>query len=134
MIPILGAVIPLVSSIIDRLIPDKNAAAKAKLELLTLETNGELNSMMKQLDVNMKEAEHKSIFVAGARPFILWMCGVIFGYHFLLHPILLTTAALSGFDVSVLPQFDIHAIWPVLGGLLGLGGFRTYEKYKGVAK
>lgn len=128
------SLIPGLNTLIDKLVPDKAAAAKAKAELELLAAKGDLDLLIKQIEVNTEEAKHPSIFVAGARPAILWICGVTFGYHYLLYPIIQTFAALYGFDVSQLPVFDLGALWPVLGGLLGLGGFRTYEKIKGVSR
>ena len=132
------AIFSLVSSaigtILDRVLPNKVERDKAKAELAILEAKGELEVILKQLEINSNEAKHSSVFVAGARPFILWVCGSAFAYHFLIYPIMISIAAFNGMDVSNLPQFDMSQMLPVLGGLLGLGGFRTYEKMKGVAR
>lgn len=124
--------LPIIGTIIDRIIPDKDAAAKAKAELALLEHNGELQLMLEQIKVNKASAQHKNLFVSGARPFILWVCGSAFAYHYLFYPIIQTAAALNGADISHLPQFDLDTMMPVLGGLLGLGVFRTVEKIKKV--
>lgn len=126
--------IPIIGQLIDRIIPDKTEAAKAKAELDLLQANGELQLMLKQLDINIEEAKHSNLFVAGWRPAIGWCCGIIFAYHYLLYPIIITFSALNGIDPKTLPVFDTSSVIPVLGGLLGLGGLRTYEKIKGVAR
>ena len=130
--PLIAAIIPIIGGIIDRIIPDKAAAAKAKAELLTMELKGDLDIAVKQLEVNTQEAKHSSVFVAAWRPCVGWICAAAFGYHYLVYPILLTTASLTGLDVTQLPVFDMSALLTVLGGLLGLGGLRTFEKYKGI--
>lgn len=122
----------LIGTVIDRVIPDKVAAAKAKLELAKLELDADLKQSIGQLEINAKEGDHPSVFVAGWRPFIGWVCGIAFAYHFLLVPLILFIAALSGSTVT-LPEFSMEALLTVLLGMLGLGGLRTYEKYKGIA-
>lgn len=126
--------IPIIGTIIDKIIPDKNAAAKAKAQLELLEQTGELQLMLEQTKVNRQEARHRSIFVAGWRPFIGWICGSAFAYHYLFYPIMVTIAHLNGLDTTNLPTFDLGAMISVLGGLLGLGAFRTFEKWKGVTR
>lgn len=132
-LPILAALLPVVSGIIDKIIPDKKAASNARAKLVLLEATGDLEVAAKQLEVNMQEAKHSSIFVAGWRPFVGWVCASAFAYHFILYPILLMIFTLNGVDMSVLPKFDISMLVTVLGGLLGLGSLRTYEKRKGIA-
>jgi hypothetical protein len=124
--------LPIIGEIIDRIIPDKNAAAKAKAQLEVLEQTGELQLMLEQIKVNRQEAKHKDVFVAGWRPSIGWACSLIFIYHYLLYPIIITIAAINGIDTSNLPIFDLSAMMPILGGLLGLGALRSFEKWKGV--
>lgn len=130
----IAAVLPMLGKVIDRVWPDKTEQERMKAQLEFMEQSGELQIMLGQLEINKAEAQHSSLFVAGARPAALWMCVAIFGYHYLAFPIIQSVAVLNGIDVSGLPRFDLEAIWPVMGGLLGLGSFRTYEKYKGVAR
>lgn len=120
------AAIPILGKVLDRIIPDKNARAAAQEALEAAEQSGELQLIMGQLEINKVEAAHKSLFVAGARPFILWICGVALGYNTLLHPVL---------DIWVdMPEVDTSLLYPVLMGVLGLGGMRSFEKFKGVAR
>lgn len=125
--------VPIIGNLLDKIIPDKDAAAKAKAELAVMEQKGELDLMLKQLEVNTEEAKHSSMFVAGWRPFIGWVCGIAFAYHFILAPLIAFIAQLHGVTID-LPAFDMSALTTVLLGMLGLGGLRTYEKFKGVAR
>ncbi len=79
-----------------------------------------------QLEVNKVEAAHKSLFVAGWRPFIGWVCGVAMASNFLLMPYLV-----AFIDVQPL---DLTVMMPVLMGMLGLGTMRSVEKVKRVAR
>ena len=74
---------------------------------------------------NQAEAMHRSVFVAGWRPFIGWVCGLAFAFHYIALPLILTYRP----DLTV-PDFDTNSLFTVLMGMLGLGGLRTYEKLK----
>ena len=124
----------LVKSVIDKVLDNKNESKSAKAKIDELVTTGELELLAKQVEANIEASKSDSFFVAGARPAALWVCVIIFGYHYLLYPIIITASALAGFDVSILPQFDLQAIMWVLGGLLGIGGYRTVEKLRNVAR
>ena len=127
MIPIL---IPLLGSLIDKIFPDADSAAKAKLELLKMEQEG----AFKQLEVNKEESKNTSVFVAGWRPFIGWICGLVFAYTYLLQPLIIFILVYTGHPLVELPKLDSSEVMTVLLGMLGLGGLRTFEKVKGVAK
>ena len=73
------------------------------------------------------------MFVAGWRPFIGWTCGVALAYTYVMQPILVFILAQSGYLVQ-LPIMDLTVMMPVLLGMLGLGGLRSFEKFKGVSK
>lgn len=81
-----------------------------------------------QVELNKVEAQHRTIFVAGWRPFIGWVCGFGLAYTFLVNP---TIQWFTGAAGPVLPQ-DI--MMELVVGLLGLGTLRTVEKIKGKAK
>ena len=87
-----------------------------------------------QIELNKVEAGHRSVFVAGWRPFIGWVCGVGFAYHFVLQPFMIFIIAAAGLDLPELPAFDMGTLQTVLMGILGLGGLRTVEKLQGKAK
>ena len=128
------AFLPIIGNLLDRLLPDKTASEKAKQDLALLAAKGELDLLVGQLEVNKNEAESRDPFVSRWRPFIGWVCGAAFAYHFLIVPLLISIASVSGVDVSHIPHFDMDALLYVLGGLLGLGGLRTVEKVKGASK
>lgn len=130
-IPLISAILDVVKGPLDKLIPDKGQKAKFQhaLEMEILRTG------MAQMEVNKAEAQHASVFVAGWRPFIGWVCGLALAWNFI------------GFDLlnwirlAFLPDMPAP---PALGGsetlitvlmsMLGLGGLRTVEKIKGVSR
>ena len=130
---ILSAV-PIVGDIIKQIIPDKNEQNAALARLDELSTSGAINVQLGQLAVNKEEAKHPSIFVSGWRPFIGWTCGTALFYNYIIYNTLLWIVALSGSDVVVPDAIDMAELWPVLGGILGLGAMRTAEKIKKVAR
>ena len=82
-----------------------------------------------QTKINEVEAQHRSMFVAGWRPFIGWVCGLAFAYHFVAFPIVRTIYPEIDF-----PTLNTEPLFTVLMGMLGLGGLRTFEKLKGKTK
>tara|TARA_R110002020_G_scaffold30881_2_gene96986 strand:+ start:356 stop:742 length:387 start_codon:yes stop_codon:yes gene_type:complete len=118
-----------VSTILDKFVADKDLKQKLEHELKT-----ELHKAnMAQIEVNKIEAGHRSIFVAGWRPFLGWCLSFAMAYHFILQPIAIFSISVAGLSYD-LPQFDMSSLMTVLLGMLGLGGMRTYEKSKGLTK
>lgn len=119
--------------LIDQLFTTDEERQNAKLRLLELQQQGQLA----QLAVNAVEAKHESIFVSGWRPFIGWVCGLAFAYNFIVQPMFvftiwaLTTFYGVDFPITNLPDLDMASLLAVLGGILGLGSLRTYEKRTG---
>jgi len=115
--------------IINKFIPDpaqKQAAEEA------------LRSSLQQWDatqntVNAAEAGSNSVFVAGWRPAIGWICACALGYQYVLLPIAIWIAALQHSAIPNPPKLD-DTLWQLMFGMLGMGGLRTYEKIKGVSK
>lgn len=130
---IAAALMPVVSTLIDRLIPDKDAAAKAKLEMEAqlVATANQVN--LAQIDVNKKEAEHSSIFVAGWRPAIGWVCSIGLAWTFIGQPIAEWIMALKGIETE-LPSLQTEYLLELVLALLGMAGLRTFEKLRGVAR
>lgn len=83
-----------------------------------------------QQKINEIQAHHRSIFVAGARPFILWVCGFALAWNFVLHPFINYFAVQMGYQ-TVPPLLDMNELYPIIMALLGLGGMRSYDKAKG---
>lgn len=135
--PGIGKIIDRVGDIADDLITTDEEKRKLDIEDRKLdieEKKIDQQSNNQQIEVNKTEAAHRSVFVAGWRPFIGWVCGTAFAYHFIIQPLLFLALTIAGKDLSALPEFDISALLTVLGGMLGLGGLRTFEKLKGKAR
>lgn len=128
---LLGPLFDLGGKIIDRMFPDPAAKAAAELELLKIAQAGDLQTVLAQLEINAKEAQHPSIFVAGWRPFVGWCCGVGLAYATIGHNLLAWAAAAKGWPAP--PAVDSDVLIYTLGGLLGIAGLRSVEKVKGVA-
>ena len=86
-----------------------------------------------QAEINKIEAQHRSIFVAGWRPFIGWICGIGIGWHFILRHIADMIIQLSGRTVN-LPMIDTGELISLALAMLGLGALRSYEKKNGLTK
>ena len=119
-------------TLIDRFFPNKEEARKAEADFLTMAAEGELKQVIAQLEINAREAAHPSVWVAGWRPFFGWAGGVAFLYATIAQPLLAWTAAIKGWPVP--PTLNMDLLWVVITGMLGIGGLRTFEKSKGVAK
>tara|TARA_Y100001954_G_scaffold205109_1_gene226910 strand:+ start:402 stop:797 length:396 start_codon:yes stop_codon:yes gene_type:complete len=130
----LTALIGPVTSLLDKFIEDKDQKAKLAHELSTMAEKHAQELAKGQLEINKAEAGHKSIFVAGWRPFIGWTCGVALAWHFVIAPFIMFFSAYFGLNMPALPDFDMGSLLTVLMGMLGLGGLRTFEKYKGITK
>lgn len=128
------ALIAPITNLVSKFVPDKDQAAKLAHEIATMAQKHAHEIAMAQIEVNKAEAASSSVFKGGWRPFIGWTCGVAFSYHFILQPLLIFILVSLGHPVPQLPAFDMASLMTVLMGMLGLGGLRTFEKYKGVSK
>jgi len=122
----IGEVAGVVGSVIDRIWPNKTEQEKQEMQAAMLFVQG-------QLDVNKAEAGSSSVFVAGWRPFIGWVCGGACAWNWIGLPIAKAGLALAGVTLDLAPA-DLTEMLPVLMGMLGLGALRTFEKTKGVAR
>ena len=123
---ILSSLIGPATSLLDKVIEDKDEKNRIAFELSTL-AERHANELAKgQLEVNKVEAAHKSLFVAGWRPSIRWCCSLGLLYHVLIAPI-------AGIWVEV-PEIDSSLLMTTMTGMLGLGAMRSYEKTKGVSR
>lgn len=130
----LQALIGPVTGLLDKFIEDKDQKAKLAHDLATMAERHAQELAKGQIEINKAEAQHRSMFVAGWRPFIGWTCGVALAYHFVLAPLILFGAGWAGVAIPDLPSFDMDSLMTVLLGMLGLGGMRTFEKAKGLTK
>jgi len=128
---LLGPIFELGKEIINRFVPDKEEARKAEAAFVVMAAEGELKQIIAQLEVNAREAQHPSIFVAGWRPFFGWAGGVGFVYAVMLQPLLAWYSTIHAMPVP--PELNLDLLWVVITGMLGIGGLRTFEKKIGVA-
>jgi len=128
------ALIGPVTNILDKFIEDKDQKAQLAHDIATMSQKHAQEQVLAQLEINKAEAASGSIFKGGWRPFIGWVCGVAFAYHFVLQPIIMFVVVAFGLQIPELPEFDMTSLMTVLGGMLGIGGLRTYEKQKGLTK
>jgi hypothetical protein len=122
----LGAVSDLAGSVINKIWPDKTEVEKQQLAAA-------VSLVQNQIDVNKIEAASPSVFVSGARPFIMWVCGFACAWNWIGLPIVKVGLTVYGHPIAISPA-DMSEMMPVLMGLLGLGGLRTVEKINGVAR
>lgn len=130
----LQAIIGSVTPLLDKFIEDKDQKNALAHEIATLAEKQAHQAQLAQIEVNKVEAQHRSIFVSGWRPFVGWVTAAALAWHFLVAPIVLFTATLVGIEIPELPEFDMETLTTILLGMLGLGGLRSFEKFKGLTK
>jgi hypothetical protein len=129
LLPILG---PLIEKLVER-IPDPAARERAKLEAEATLLNASIEEMKGQVAINVEEAKNPSVFVAGWRPAIGWSCALALAFLYVIAPVVQWIAQIYGV-VILLPKFDADSLMSLTFGMLGIAGFRTFEKVKGVTK
>jgi hypothetical protein len=129
---ILGPILEVGKTLLDRFVPDPVAKQAAELELIRMTADGELKQTIAQLEINAREAQHPSIFVAGWRPGFGWAGVAGFVYAVIFHPLLSWAASIRGWPAP--PELNLDLLWVLITGLLGLGSLRTVEKMKRVTK
>ena len=87
-----------------------------------------------QTEINKVEAQHRSLFVAGWRPFIGWVCGTGLAWQFMVRDFLAWCFVLASIEAPPPPMLDTGPLVTLVGSLLGLGALRTVEKLQGRAK
>jgi len=127
-------------SIIEKLFPDPEKAAAAKLELFKMQQNGELAELAAatdlakaQIGVNLEEAKSASLLVSGWRPCVGWIGALGLGYAAILEPVGRFVAQVFYQYAGPFPVIDTTITMQILFGILGLGAYRTAEKIKGKA-
>lgn len=134
-----GGLIELGSTLIKRLIPDKEAAAKAELELLVMQQNGELKELETRMSAIVAEANSVDPWTSRARPSFMYV------FYFVIIVLTFVAPLVGIFSPEAMKQFyenvgyGFGAIpeemwWTFTIGYLGYSGARTFEKNKGVAK
>lgn len=135
---LLSGIFDIGKQLIDRFFPDPEKKAEAQFKLLEMQQKGELAQLAAdtdlaklQIQTNLEEAKSTNWFIAGARPFIMWICGFAFAYVSVLEPIARFVAKVAFGYAGDFPVIDTTLTMQVLMGLLGLGIMRTYEKRTG---
>ena len=129
MLGLADSIVGVAGKVLDKFVEDKDL--KTKL-------NAELKQQMISLDLaqaqaNVEQAKHPSVFVSGSRPAIMWICAFGLGWQFVFQPVFVWAIAVSGADVAI-PIIPTEGLMTLTLSLLGLGGMRSAEKYKGVAR
>lgn len=133
----LNVLIPVIGSLLEKIIPDPKMAAEAKLKAIELAQNGELAHLdadlklaLGQIEVNKTEAATDK-FRGGWRPFIGWVCGIGVAIQFVISPLLTWVSVVMGVPI-IFPVLDSSVLMTLLFGMLGLGTLRTTEKLKDI--
>ena len=133
------ALLPTISGLLDKLIPDPDARATAQLDLLKLQQDGAFKELDAQLQINLAQAEINKVeaasqngFQAGWRPLAGYMCVAGLGYEFLLRPLLPWALTVSGVEAPPLPSLD-GVLFELMFGMLGLGTLRTADRWKRIS-
>lgn len=123
-----GNIIQSVGKVADDLFTSK----EEKLKIALQERELEYNLVKGQQKINKQEAQHRSVFVAGWRPFIGWVGGLALAYQFIIYPLLNWALILFTTDIQPPPVIDSSQLYPVILGMLGIGGMRSFDKVKKV--
>jgi len=137
---LVGPIFDTINKVIDRLYPDPTEAAKAKLELLKMQQQGEFKEIdanlqlaLEQMKTNQAEAASGSKYAAGWRPTIGYIGAVSLAYQFVIYPIANYAIVVAKLGITPPPMIDTSALFTLITGMLGIGVMRTWEKGKGVA-
>lgn len=140
---LIGGIIDTVGKVADSLFTSDEERARLQIEATKAETDAfraESERMAGQVEINKIEAAHPSLFVAGWRPGIGWVCVISLAYQFVLYPLLLwgwgafQAAGWISATLSAPPLLDVEALMVLVTAMLGIAGARTWEKFKGVAR
>ncbi|WP_417463207.1 3TM-type holin [Kordiimonas sp.] len=130
-LPLIDTILDVVRGPLDKLIPDKNQKMQLEHEV----TMAVLGSGLSQMQVNKQEAAHRSVFVAGWRPAVGWVCAASLAWHFVLYDLAAWVQLAFFADTPPLPALSgTGELVTVLFSMLGLGGLRSFEKLKGLSR
>ena len=130
---IVASLVGPVTGLLDKFIEDKDQKARLSHEIATLAEKQSHEALKAQIEVNKIEAKG-NWFQSSWRPLVGWVCAIAFAWHFVIQSLLVFAFTYAGAEVPDLPEFDMSALLTVLGGLLGLGSLRTFEKTRGINK
>lgn len=133
MLNLIASLVAPVSGLLDKFIEDKDQRAMLAHEIATLAEKQAQEQIVEQIKTNQIEAAHQSMFVAGWRPAVGWVCALAMLLNFILIPFINLGMEFAGQDIR-LDLIEMETMMPVLLGMLGLGGMRSYEKARNVAR
>lgn len=122
-----------IAKLLDKVIPDADERHRLAFEISTLAEKQAHEIAKAQIEVNKAEASNHSMFVSGWRPAVGWICAIGLATNYLFVPICNFILTINKHPITV-PPLDLTEMMPVLLGMLGLGGLRTWEKTQGVAR
>lgn len=136
---IIGPVWAIIKDVLAGLGIDPEAKAKAHQQAFDMLANGTFEQRteqalaLAQIKVNEADATGASPMQRNARPFIMWVCGVALAFDTIAKPVIAYGAAIAGHPLPPMPNLSSDQLYGLIFGLLGLGGYRTYEKVRGAA-
>jgi len=130
---LLGPITPIINKLID-MIPDPNAKQKAQLEIDTAIAMADIENRKAQLEINKVEAGNTNWFVSGGRPAALWVGVIGLAYLTLIEPFLRFIAIVCFHYNGPFPVLDSNLIISIVTSILGLSGWRSWDKKNGVAR
>ena len=129
MLGIVESVVGVAGKVLDKFVEDKDLKTKLEAEL-----KSQIISLdLAQAQANIEQAKSPSVFIAGARPAIMWICAFGRGWQFVFQPVTAWLFTVLGSDM-VLPILATEGLMPLTLSLLGLGSMRSFEKFKGVQR
>ena len=129
MLGIAESVIGVAGKVLDKFVEDKDLKTKLSHELKSQIVSLDLA----QAQTNLEQAKHSSVFIAGARPAIMWICAFGLGWQFVFQPVAAWIIMVSGSEM-MLPIFETVGLMALSLSLLCLGGMRSFEKFKGIQR
>ena len=133
MLGLIDRLIGPVSTILDKVVADKDLKEQLSHDIATMAERHSHDVIKAQIEVNKEEAKHSSLFVSGWRPAVGWTCTLALLSNFILIPMTNFILVLADSDIAI-PLIDVSTMMPVLMGMLGLGTMRTVEKINKVER
>jgi hypothetical protein len=130
---ILSSILGPATELVGKFVQDKDKAAQLSHELSTMADKHAQQALLAQIEVNKAEAASGSVFKGGWRPAVGWVCGLALFWTYILQPFLVFVLVVAGVDLPPLPDLQTDELMPILLGMLGLVGARSFDKLKGVA-
>jgi hypothetical protein len=130
-LPLLGPIVDMVKTVLERVLPDPKAKADALQKLAELEQNGDLQVIANQVEINKIEAASPNLFIAGWRPAVGWVCAAGLAVSLVVGPLFAWGSALARHPMQQ-PSMPLDTTMALVTSMLGVAGMRTYEKLKGV--